>query len=96
MAGVVCPAPVFSIGELAKVFLNRSPHWIRWAAREGKFDLDGIAGDNKRNENNARRYDLADVEKIAHALASNNMLSGSQLRLVLLMVKTRAEIQGVL
>jgi hypothetical protein len=50
----------------------------------------------RRTASGARVYDLADVEQIAHALAQNNKISGAQLHLALVLVKTSAKIAGYL
>lgn len=47
-----------------------------------------------RTESNARKYDLALIEKIAHALASNNTIEISQLRHALAIVHTQAQMNN--
>ena len=50
----------------------------------------------RRNEKSARAYTLADVEEVAHALAQNSRISGTQLRHTLLLVQVSAELRGLL
>lgn len=84
--------PKFSVGEIAKVFFGRSSHWIRWNERRGKILLDGEAVGADRSESGARRYDLADIEKMAHALAQTGAIDGEQLRNALHIVQIQARI----
>ena len=64
----------------------REAHQSTW-----KFMLDGELLLPLRTEANARKYDLALVEKIAHALASHGTIKTSQLRQALMLVKIQAE-----
>lgn len=50
----------------------------------------------RRNEKAARLYTLSDVEEVAHALAQNGHISGTQLRQTLLLVQVSAEMRGFL
>lgn len=86
--------PIFTVGEVAKVFFGRSAHWIRWRERKGYFDLDGEPVGDTRTSEGARRYNLADIEKMAHALASKGAITGSQLRNALMLVQTEARVYG--
>lgn len=69
----------------------RREHQHTW-----KFVLDGELLQPLRTESNARKYDLALVEKIAHALASNGTIKFDQLRQCLRLVKIQAEMHGYL
>lgn len=88
--------PVFTVSEVAKVFFGRSPHWVRWRERKGFFILDGEEVGTHRTDEGARRYTLADVEKMAHALAQKEAINGAQLANALLMVRTCAKVWGYL
>lgn len=88
--------PVFTVSEVAKVFFARSPHWIRWRERKGFFVLDGEDVSGQRTTEGARRYNLADVEKMAHALAAKGAINGAQLTNALLLVQTEAKLWGYL
>lgn len=58
--------------------------------------LDGELLEPVRTKSNARKYDLALIEKIAHALASNGTIKVPQLRQALHLVKIQAEMHGYL
>lgn len=70
---------------------QREEHQHTW-----KFMLDGNLLEAQRTSSGARKYDLALVEKIAHALASNGTIEVNQLRQALLIVKIQAEMHGYL
>lgn len=92
--------PLFSVSEVSKTFFGRSPHWIRWLEGEGAFMLDGEkVGDRrkpggKKNEVGARVYNLSDIEKMAHALASKGHINGAQLANALVIIQAIARIWG--
>lgn len=90
----VAREPVFTVSEVAKVFFARSPHWVRWRERKGFFTLDGEDVGGQRTDEGARRYNLADIEKMAHALAEKGAINGAQLTNALLLVQTEAKIYG--
>jgi hypothetical protein len=83
--------PLYGVSELAIFFFARTPHWVRWLEREGRLELDGEKLVEIRTKSGARKYDLARVEKIAHALASNGTISTHQLKQALMLVKIQAE-----
>lgn len=56
--------------------------------------LDGELLQPMRTERNARVYDLALIEKIAHALAEHNTIDIYQLRHALMLVKTQAQMHN--
>lgn len=62
---------------------------------EGYFVLDGEVMDFKRTEKNARYFTLADIERMAHALAQGGHIDGARLALVTRMVVTCARLHGV-
>ena len=70
--------PLFSTGETAKVFFAQTPYWLRWREREGDTVLDGKKVKPKRSDSNIRQFNLADIEKLAHALRQNNALTTEQ------------------
>lgn len=84
--------PTFSVSEVGKVFFARSPHWVRWRERKGDFVLDGVDVSGDRADGGARRYNLADIEKMAHALAQHGSIDGAQLNIALLMVQLQAQL----
>lgn len=92
----VSEGPHYTVSEVAKVFFGKSAHWVRWREREGFFVLDGEEVGSQRSQSGARRYDLADIEKIAHALADKNAINGGALTNALIMVQANARIWGYL
>ena len=48
----------------------------------------------QRTSEGARRYTLADIEKMTHALASKGAINGAQLTNALLLVQTEARVWG--
>jgi len=76
------PLPNFSVQEAAKSFFARSSDWLRWRYREAKefpdgyFVLDGVVLEPKRNPKGQRYYTLADIERMAHALAQTGAIDG--------------------
>lgn len=98
MEGIEVGPPWFSVSEVGKFFFARSPHWIRWREEKGFFTLDGVAIGTTRTKKNVkggagqRRYNLADVEKIGHALAEKGAIDGNQLRRTLHLVESEARL----
>lgn len=90
------PGPTFTVSEVAKVFFGRSPHWVRWRERKGFFTLDGEDVSGHRTETGARSYTLGDIEQMAHALAQNGAINGTQLNLALVLLKTSGQVHGYL
>ncbi len=88
--------PLFSVSEMAMFFFARSSHWVRWLETEGRMVLDGKELNPIRTKSNARKYDLALIEKITHALASNGTIKMPQLRQAMKLVKIQAEMNGYL
>lgn len=104
------PYPNFSVQETAKTFFGRGPDWLRWRYREardyphGYFVLNGANADGepvqvvlepKRNENDIRYYTLADIERMAHALAQNHAIDGAMLANILEIVLLVARLYEV-
>lgn len=85
--------PVYTVGEIGKVFFHRSGHWVRWREGQGAFVLDG-EGSGMRTKHGARFYRLIDIEHMAHALASSNLIDARDLLLVLNVVRAQAMLYG--
>lgn len=83
--------PLFTISEMAKFFFARSSHWVRWLESKNKMLLDGQPVGQRRSGHSAREYTLSDVEEIAHGLAQQQAITGTQLRQTLTIVKVQAE-----
>lgn len=63
---------------------------------EGYFILDGKKIEPKRTDAGARYFTLADVERMAHALAQGGHIDGAQLQNIVVLVKTLAKVYGAL
>lgn len=78
------PKPNFGAQEAAKIFFGKGPDWLRWRYQpapqhpDGYFVLGNQILEPKRTESNQRYYTLADIERMAHALAQNDAIDGSQ------------------
>jgi hypothetical protein len=95
------PRPRFSVQEVSKFFFGKGPDWLRWRMREseeypkGYFVLDSKAIEPKRTVAGARYFTLADVERMAHALAQQGGIDGQQLTNIVVLVKTCAKVYGM-
>lgn len=67
----------------------RAAHQHTW-----RFLYEGELLTAQRTASHSRKYDLALVEKITHALASNQTIDGRQLHQALLLVKVQSEMYG--
>jgi len=97
----VSEGPIFTVSEVAKIFFARTSHWVRWKDKEGAFVFEGeyVGGFRttvKKGKEGARRYTLADVENMTHALAANDGINGHQMMHSLVVVKAIAEVWGFL
>lgn len=79
------PKPSFGAQEAAKIFFGKGPDWLRWRYQsappnhpDGYFVLGNKILEPKRTESNQRYYTLADIERMAHALAQNDAIDGVQ------------------
>lgn len=62
---------------------------------DGYFILDGSPMDFKRTTAGARYFTLADIERMAHALAQGGHIDGAQLANIILLVKICSKVHGV-
>lgn len=98
---VVLPKPTFTVAEVSKVFFAEDPDWLRWRIKKsdqnphGFFVLDGEPLVERRTEKNFRYYTLADVEKMAHALAQNGAISGQRLTYIVSIIKNMLKLYGL-
>jgi hypothetical protein len=88
--------PVYTISEVSKFFLIRGAHWTRCVERDGRFSLDGKPHVPRRTPKGARYYLLEDVEQMVHGLAQNGLLAGGDLGRILVLLKTEAQLYGIL
>lgn len=86
--------PVYNISEVGKFFFAKGPVWMRLREKAGALTLDGVPLVPKRTEKGHRYYTLPDVEKMAHALAQNGVLSGEQLVTVLTVIRDQSKLWG--
>lgn len=82
--------PLYSVGEMAKVFFGMSTHWVRWMDKDPIMYGEERVGDRRRN--GARVYSLSDVEKMAHAWAQAGRIKTPKLRAALETVKAQARV----
>lgn len=71
--------PLFSTQEVAKIFFARSSHWMRWRDKQDSFVFDGRPVEVRRDKSGARKFDLQTIEKIAHGLAQQTLITPLQL-----------------
>lgn len=96
------PKPWFSSDEVAKCFFGRGSWWIRWRLRstkdhpDGHFVLDGKPLEFVRGRQLQRKFSLFDIEKMAHSLAQQGDITPTQLAKTIHIVKTCAELHGVI
>lgn len=88
--------PLFTVGELGKVFFARSAHWVRWLETNGKLVFDGEPVGGRRTKSGARVYTLNDIEVIAHGLKQQGVITVAQLTNALVMVQTLSRQWGYL
>ena len=95
------PHPCFSVQETAKTFFARGSWWLRDKYRRsdawphGPLVLNGILLEPKRLETGSRYYTLADIERMAHAMAENRVISGEKLAQVVTMLLIHSVQHGV-
>lgn len=90
--------PIFTVSEMAKFFFGRTNHWIRWKESSGSM-VDGSGkpvGKRRDPKMGNRIYTLGDIEQIAHALAANGSITGTQLRHTLRILKSQGEMYEIL
>ncbi len=75
MERVVQAGPVFTTKQVASIFFGMTDFWLRWRERDGGTVLDGVKVEPARTAAHARRYNLSDIERLSHALVSNEAIS---------------------
>ena len=90
--------PKFNISVVAKAFFGINSETLRyWVWKEIKSGgpiLDGSRMEISR-KGKYRVYSIADIERLAHALAQAGYIDGERLVRIVLMVKTSAQMYGV-
>jgi len=85
--------PTFAVHEVAKCFFGMSPGWLRSHLRSTTSTLlDEESVFPLRTTSGARMFRLWDIERLAHAFAVNRVITGRQLELTVMMVKTAARL----
>jgi hypothetical protein len=83
------PKPTFGAQETARMFFAKGADWLRWRYRpapgypDGYFVLNGVILEPKRSEPGQRYYTLADIERMAHALAQNHAIDGERVETII-------------
>lgn len=96
------PRPQYTVQETSKLFFGKGSDWLRWRYRpannypKGYFVLDDVRLVPKRTEKGNRYYTLADIERMAHALADNNAIDGERLSIILQLVLLQAQLHQVI
>ena len=85
---IIGKAPTFTVSEVAKFFFARSPSWLRELER--KATLDGKPFSDRGQHGVERRYTFYDIERLAHAFAESNFITGERLRLALKVLRVEA------
>jgi hypothetical protein len=94
------PVPSFGAQETSKIFFGRGPDWLRWRYHptenypNGYFVLDNVILEPKRSDSGQRFYTLADIERMAHALAENDAIDGARLMSVISIALHVARLYG--
>lgn len=96
----VLPKPIFTVAEVAKNFFAEDADWLRWRLQksetnpQGFFLLDGEPLVARRTPSNFRYFTLADIEKMAHALAQNGAINGAKLTQIVIIIKNMLRLWG--
>lgn len=91
-------APVYKVSDVARWFLGKTSHWLRWAERRGFLtdpDTNEIVGGRSAPPNNARFYNLRDVERLVRVLAFHGAISENHSLLGLECVRIQAELHAM-
>lgn len=91
------PSPIYTTQVVAQVFFGRSSSWLRQhlAVPDHVTDDEGCAIPIK-GANGYFEWRLHDIERAAHALAHNRHIDGARMGMVITMVRTNAQLHGVL
>lgn len=93
--GIETPEPLFSVAEVAKMF-GRKASWIRWLDNNDGFVLKGEYVGGHRTDAGARRFQLADIERVAHALRQQDLIATDRMLATLAIVKGYGRVWGYL
>lgn len=96
------PKPFFQAQDTAKIFFGKGADWLRWRYHpaighpNGYFVLGDTILEPKRTESGQRYYTLADVERMAHALAQNDAIDGGQVMTTISIALNIARVYGII
>lgn len=96
----ILPEPNYTVSEASKFFFAQKPDWLRWRSKktkenpDGFFVLDGEPLPDHRTDAEFRYYTLADIERMAHALAQNGGISGARLKHITTLIRTLCKMYG--
>lgn len=85
--------PLYGVPETAKFFFGRGSSWLRVNERKAMLDgkpLEEVIG--PRDANQRREYTLYDIERMAHAFAESQIITGERLRLALRLLQLQAHV----
>ena len=83
--------PTFVPDYVAKVFFGMSASWIRQHLSNG-YEIDGVRFEPSRSPGGLRAFTLHDVERWAHLLARQKVITGQQLGQAVTVVRDIARV----
>lgn len=92
----VSKVPVFRTRQVAIIFFQKSPGWLRWRDRQGFFVSENFHCEPARNDQNTRFYTLADIEVLAHAFDEHGIIDAMHLEITLHIIRLIAIGYGVI
>lgn len=90
-------APTYKVSDVARWFLGKSSHWLRWAERRG-FLTDPDTGEvvgARDDQRKSRSYNLREAERLVRVLAHHGAISDHHALLGLECVRIQAELHGM-
>jgi hypothetical protein len=88
--------PAFTVQVVAEVFFGMSGPWLRKWQRQANTSPELGTVEPLRTEAKYHSYRLYDIERMAHAFASHQVIDGVHLERVVTMVRTVAQLYGFL
>lgn len=88
--------PAFTVQVVAEVFFGMSGPWLRKHQRQSSESVDLGKVEPLRTEAKYHSYRLWDIERMAHAFASHQVIDGVHLERVVTMVRIVAQLYGYL
>lgn len=89
-------APTYKVSDVARWFLGKTSHWLRWAERRGFLtDPNGEVVGARDDPGATRVYNLRDVERVVRVLAHHGAISENHALLGLECVRIQAELHGM-